>query len=323
MNRINHISALSSVACFLFGVSGMLHAQAVPTYSQVMQEHPDWVQVPGALVRPDCVHEIPEGATVEIAENGDVTGDVTMNGEFVAHYDACPEAAIVTRPHSSAMGFIQDPGTGNGWVEASEWDVSLGKNDNIDYLGGSWPVPKKPAKNGGLIYLFNGIEPSGGTWILQPVLQYGASPAGGGNYYAVASWLVSSGGTAYHSTLKKVAVGDTITGFTELTAVSGGKQSWWVEAIDGSITSTLKVKTSTKRHWTWAFAGVLEAYGISTCSEFPASGKVKFFADGPYHGFPSYNLVTPEAWTGAVFPFTGGPSCGYSVSAGTNSTLFF
>ena len=58
--------------------------------------------LPGQLIRPDCVHEIPNGARVEISKDGKVTGDVTMNGQVIAHYDACPEAPIPTRHTASA-----------------------------------------------------------------------------------------------------------------------------------------------------------------------------------------------------------------------------
>ena len=52
---------------FLFGVSGILSAQATlrpQTYHDLTGAHPDWVQVPGKLMRADCVHEVPNGARI-------------------------------------------------------------------------------------------------------------------------------------------------------------------------------------------------------------------------------------------------------------------
>jgi hypothetical protein len=179
-----------------------------------LKAHPGWVQVPGALIRPDCVHEVPMGAKVG------ATGDITLAGSVVAHYDACPEQAIITRPQGGVTPkFVDTPGTGNGWVEAVQWEVPLKSGDNIDEITGKWIVPANPSANGGLIYLFNGIEPTTENLILQPVLQWGANGYFGGNYWVIASWLVGS--NAYYSPDEKVSAGDTILGTTYITSVIG------------------------------------------------------------------------------------------------------
>src|SRR5579871_100695 len=164
MKHIVPPQVLSSITLFLFVASGMLSAQQNQTYSQARLDHPDWVQVPGELIRPDCVHEIPSGATVEVGNDGQISGDVTLDGVLVAHYEDCPEAPIITRPLGESNGLEHDPGTGNGWVEASNWLVSLGSGDNLDEIAGDWNVPSDPKVNGALIYLFNGMEPSTFKW---------------------------------------------------------------------------------------------------------------------------------------------------------------
>jgi hypothetical protein len=175
------------------GISASDSVGGVPN-NNVTLEHPNWVQVPGELIRPDCVHEIPNGANVEIA-NGQITGDVTLNGVVIAHYDACPEDAISTRHQGRTQNLDQRP-SGNGWVEQAQWDVV---NHNVDSLEGSWIVPTKPSQDGGVLYLFNGIEPSSQKYILQPALQYGYKGYFGGNYWTMASWLVGSTGVFYSS----------------------------------------------------------------------------------------------------------------------------
>jgi hypothetical protein len=60
--------------------------------AQSLNSHPGWVQVPGELIRPDCVHQIPKGSRVTI-KDGKVTGDVTLGGVKIAHYDPCPRSA--------------------------------------------------------------------------------------------------------------------------------------------------------------------------------------------------------------------------------------
>jgi len=58
-----------------------------------------------------------------------------------------------------------------------------------------------------------------GVSIIQPVLQWGSSAAGGGQYWAIASWFVGGAHTVY-SDLKQVSSGDTIYGNMTLDATS-------------------------------------------------------------------------------------------------------
>jgi hypothetical protein len=249
-------------------------------------------------MRADCVHEIPNGANVEI-KDGQVTGDVTLKGQVIAHYDACPEAPISTR-HLNASKTLSNNPSFNGWVEASQENVWLGGSDNIDWMSGYFYVPNAPSVSGGLIYIFNGIEPSSQDWILQPVLQYGSSPAGGGNYWGIASWLVGTGG-AWHSPLERVNAGDRLWGYTEQTGANGGTLYWTSEGYDLTNNAYSWITASTwGLHWTWAYEGVLEVYGVNSCSQLPSSGYAYFYSNYVDHGYPYYYGVSP-AFYGAVY----------------------
>jgi hypothetical protein len=321
--RIAFTKAMTATLCALVisALSGHSNAQAKTTSSETISDHAGWVQIPGELIRPDCVHEIPQGANVEVANDGHITGDVTLNGALVAHYDPCPENAVITRPRRHTEEATNPPGTGNGWVEASQREVSLASNDNIDFLAGTWTVPSYPSQLGALLYLFNGIEPASGDWILQPVLQYGDGPAGGGNYWAIASWLVGANGYAFHSPLEKVLPGHSIFGYTQMTGVSGNTTYWTVEAHDttSGVYSWITAHVSAQ-HWTWAYAGVLEAYNVTACADFPLNGRAVFNHTAVDHGFPHYNSLSQTGWYGAIYSY-GGPSCKFMVVAGSESTL--
>lgn len=59
----------------------------------------------------------------------------------------------------------------------------------VSLLYGEWAVPPAPPANDGqILYFWNGVEPDDNSAVLQPVLQWGSTPAGGGAYWAVASW---------------------------------------------------------------------------------------------------------------------------------------
>lgn len=70
-------------------------------------------------------------------------------------------------------------------------DFCMTGSSPISSFATTWKVPAAPTTNHQqTIFLFNSIEPASGNAILQPVLQYGPSAAGGGSYWAVASWYV-------------------------------------------------------------------------------------------------------------------------------------
>jgi len=306
---------LAIALCF----AGAAQAQPADPVAVALKAHPGWVQVPGALIRPDCVYEVPKGAQVE--ENG----DVIVDGSIVMHLADCPEAPIRTRPlHKVAPLFVDEPGTGNGWIEAVQEEVSLSSGDNIDKITGTWIVPKDPKDNGGLVYMFNAIEPTSENLIIQPVLQYGATSAGGdigGNYWVIASWIV--GKNATHSGGEKVNPGDTIQGTTYITSVSGGKINWEIKAKDTTTGAYSDLGAwSSGYTWNWAFFGVLEAYGITTCGDLPNSKDTPFKNTEVYHGYPSFTSV-PAGWFGAVYSY-GGPSCGFSpLPSGSTNYLYY
>ena len=179
-------------------------------------------------------------------------------------------------------------------------------------------MPTNPLDNGALIYLFNGIEPGDFSAILQPVLQYGVGAAGGGNYWAIASWYVGS--SAFHSPLETVNPGDTLYGYTQITGESGSTLDWKVDVQDKSTGAFSYITIQTGDQWTWALAGILEVYGVTSCNDLPADKKVSFAKSYAYHGFPNYDKLTPSQWSAMYWKNTG-PACKYSVTAGTTSTL--
>jgi hypothetical protein len=61
---------------------------------------------------------------------------------------------------------------------------------------------------------------------LQPILQYGPSAAGGGGYWAVASWYVIGSQAAYHTSSIQVSVGKSLDGVITLTGTSGSNYNY-------------------------------------------------------------------------------------------------
>ncbi|KAJ7466580.1 hypothetical protein B0H11DRAFT_2307187 [Mycena galericulata] len=82
-----------------------------------------------------------------------------------------------------------------GWVTYANW---LNTGTPIGSFGTTWTVPPVPATwHGQTLFLFNSIEPSTFDAIMQPVLQYGGSAAGGGEFWAVATWYLYGDNTFF------------------------------------------------------------------------------------------------------------------------------
>jgi hypothetical protein len=314
------ITAAAFVCALVLSVlfTGSL-AQAQTDASQIALQHPGWVQLPGALVRPDCVHRIPKGAGPRI-ENGRDTGDVVLNGIVIAHYDPCSEDATIRFAQKSSESAV-DNSNGSGLVEWSYWDdASLGSSDEIDFVGNELTVPSKPTRNDDVtaILLWNGIEDSTGKYIFAPTLEYGQDFGNNLYYWTIVASFVTPGG-GYISFDKKVSAGDSLSLFTEILAKTGSTYHWRVEAQDLTTGAVAYLDSpTTDLHFNLAVSGALTVEGVSSCPEYPAAEAV-FTGTVVDHGFPSYNKLSPK-WVGETYAY-GGPSCNFSVTPGTETIL--
>jgi hypothetical protein len=159
------------------------------------------------------------------------------------------------------------PALGSGWITYAYWNNGTGRT--LTSFRTTWQVPPAPASQGGqTIFLFNGIQNNGQNFgILQPVLQWGPSAAGGGQFWAIASWYVTSGGQAFHTPLIRVNPGDTLVGLMRLTGQAGGLFSYTSE-FEGVAGTSLPVLNIAELVWC---NETLEAYTINQCSDYPAT----------------------------------------------------
>ena len=92
------------------------------------------------------------------------------------------------------------------------------------------------------------------------MLQWGVSAAGGGDYWAVASWYADGqGGQAFYSTLVQVNPGDVLVGIMTLTGQSAAGFSYNCEF--GGIANT-GLPIENVEQLTWCIE-TLEAYGLA------------------------------------------------------------
>jgi hypothetical protein len=207
----------------------------------------------------------------------------------------------------------------NGWVEYTSIiaDTSYGE------IAATWTVPPQPTSSapGQAVFFFPGFEDTvNNLTIVQPVLQwYAPGPWG------MASWNCCVAGMVWHSIPKKVQVGDTLYGFIISECKKGVQNcgTWKISTKDLSTgkKSVLRKSPADGQVWNWAFGAVLEAYGITQCSDLPANTDLSFTVQ-LYD--QNRNLIASPDWVPTYADPGIDPNCNYNVDATpTQQTLWY
>ncbi|KAF8318217.1 hypothetical protein DL93DRAFT_2076223 [Clavulina sp. PMI_390] len=246
---------------------------------------PTMMTTPGGPRLSTNIHEVPMGGSVHHAGN-----EIRLLDAFgtILHIATSNEAAVNTPTKRFNSGWLAS----GYWQNTGGWPVS--------FLAGTWTVPPAPAtKNRQTVYLFNAMEPDSRDAILQPVLQYGPSPAGtpSGGAWGVASWYVTDS-DAYYTKLVSVSVGQSLTGTIQLVGTSSGFN---YQASFSNISGTTFALSSSSE-LTWAYQA-LEVYDVSDASQLPSGNTV----------FSSIQLQTQDGVPSLTWDTSSDPSDGVSA----------
>lgn len=232
----------------------------------------DIVITPGGPRKRKDVHLIESGHHLS-GENGIFKKIHTQSGKVIKEFGRINESGVRNRKSLrkrktnrllAEVAGAQVP-ISDQWIVFSGWTNNSGIP--ISLFRTTWTVPPAPAtEDGQLIYLFNGLEDAPNTVILQPVLQWGTSPAGGGNHWAVANWYVGGpgGGLAFHGPLVQVNEGDVLQGIMRLSGQSYNAFSY--NSSFQGIGADLPIKNVSEIVWA---VETLECYGLTQFSDYP------------------------------------------------------
>jgi hypothetical protein len=221
------------------------------------------VLTPGGYRPKSRVHFIEPGHTLQSVggriKKLDATGKVVADLEPV---DQRP-SGLPVMPRNVVRAARAFPAFGSGWISYADWTNNTG--NPVSSFSTTWTVPPAPSTSSGqTIFLFSGIQNS--NMIYQPVLQWGKSQAGGGAYWAVASWYADgSGGQAHYSSLTRVNVGDNLVGIITLTGQDNNGFSYDCE-FQGIANSGFPIQNVEELIWC---VETLEAYGITQATDYP------------------------------------------------------
>jgi hypothetical protein len=216
---------------------------------------PDHVLTPGGFRHKSLVHAIERGEAVRRVNHRHAKVQL-KTGALMQLTVSAPDVAI--------------PAMGSGWVASAGWTNDSGAP--VTSFATTWRVPPPPAVPADqTVFLFNGIQNTGASCgILQPVLQWGVSAAGGGQWWSIGNWYVTSDGSAFHKAdLRRVEPGELLVGVMSLVEQGNGKFTYESE-FQGYPDLTLRTEEIAELVWC---VETLEAYQISDCRNYPATAR--------------------------------------------------
>jgi len=237
-------------------------------------------------------------------ENG---SHIINDGTHITIQQPSGNNTIMNVPKDLGLSPLSKRFPDNGW-QTSFWAFG----NSYTYVYGQWYVPAAPAsRETQIIFFFNSLENAAGNEIIQPVLQW--NQGGAANQWTMSSWYVI-GSSGYHSSFVTVAPGALITGVLNL---SGG--IWYIYGyVNGALTTTLTVASSTIGAQPDAQAMVLEAYNLGACNQYPSPGSLTVYNVVLYD-----NGVRVPSPTWYLYTWANSCACsGYLTSAAQMTVTF-
>jgi hypothetical protein len=285
----------------------------------------DYVVTPQGFFSPACVHHLQPGerlrrdGSIQAADGSRRTVAPCTQPRYTRDGTRVDPNGQVTRPMLQSMRKRAGQ-TVNGWVDDANYESSVAIGNITSY----WVVPSAPSNPGDAInFFFNGLEQSdtdANATILQPVLDWGNFGEG----WHMTNWNCCLNGQDYYNGPFNVSTGDTIEGIVASTCSQDpcDNNSATVTSIDLTSNQSLAYQTDAYDPLYWVFGGVLEAYNISQCSQFPSSTSVDFYdiSVTDING----NLIGSPPFAGEVDAPSSDVQCGYQTAASpTDVTVFY
>ncbi|PPQ88309.1 hypothetical protein CVT25_012369 [Psilocybe cyanescens] len=256
-----------SLLAWTFVALQVIGGLAVPTRREITDilkradnSADDVVNTPAGPISKSKLHAVPQGAQIQqLGSTGSSQSIRVLAANGTTIHTITSAASTHTRRTLVS-----------GYAAYTYW-ANAPNAIPIALFSTSWIVPPIPenSDDSQLLYLFNGLESTAGDSILQPVLQYGVSAAGGGNYWSVASWFVANG-EAFYTPAVEVSPGQSLQGIltaTSLTTSDTGEKVYGYNSLLAPIpSSSLSISSPVELTSAWE---VLEIYNVNEASDLP------------------------------------------------------
>jgi len=268
----------------------------------------DFGITPFGYFHPSCVLPLAEGETL-LADGSIERTDGTTEAAASCSYPHYTLTGELVAADATAPGAID--AINYGWLEY----VSATTRTSYGKMSTTWVVPPAPkSEDQQIILLFSGFEDKNNVVsMLEPVLQFGPTTAGGGNFWAMASWNCCINGVTRNSPLMGVNPGDTVVGTISPTCKSGkGCATWNVVSDDKTTkqTTTLSKTPAEGQVWNWATGASILPWDFVQCSDYPANTGVTFTVQ---LFDQDLKLIENPGWVGTPAGKNVKPKCGFGL----------
>ena len=285
-----------------------------------------YVITPFGYLHPTCVHPLARGEVL-LGDGSIKRTDGTTSPIAPCRYARYTNSGMPVAPGFPASGRVplrEGPAArvpeANGWLEASWFHGSA----PFGGIGARWQVPSAPASDiGQVLFYFPGLEDYENiVSILQPVLAWNGFDD---HAWTIASWNCCTSGNANYSTPEPAATGDAIFGSIGGDCAAGQICATWDIAIvdkTNGHASTLRRTSSHGQTFDWAFAGVVEVYGVQACNQYSSNGFVDFTSVSLLDA--KKKAMSHVPWTASGLMQDAAPACSYGVTVTpTSASLSF
>jgi len=225
--------------------------------------------------------------------------------------------------YSTILGTKPPSPVDTGWIEYAF--TRKPADSSYHQLNANWTVPTAPLApySYEVYFTFPGLESN--TFIIQPVVQYGSSAAGGGTFWGAASWHCDTGSNCMHSPLILTGAGDAIYGSVAASNCLNGSCVWTITSQDVTTGQRTTLTVTDAENYFVAVGSAVEVRGgggggpgITSCDQYPING---VFNSGISLYDQNGALLSPS-WSGQVQPGTS-PSCSFNVTSTTTSVNLY
>src|SRR5580704_8185215 len=302
MKKIKQFSfVLLAIVAVIFSTGCAKENKQPANSSPAAAGNEEMVVTPEGMMAKSNVHFIEEGFALRI-ENGHILKVDAKTGRQAEDFGELkqdPERFNSNRVTAGLSANNRVPEV-QGWIAYAYWS-NPSSSKPITSFTTNWVVPSVPSRQGNqTIFLFNGMQDgtTSTSYIVQPVLQWGPSAAGGGKYWSITNWYVTSS-QAFFGSLVNVSTGTSLSGVMTETAVSGSKYSY-NSTFTGYPSTSVNVSNVPQAFWA---AETLESYDVTnTSTEYPPNVDLAMksidMLEGSTH--PSISWTTAQASRGAA-----------------------
>jgi len=226
--------------------SCMKHQEASVSSNPNSSDHGDLVLTPAGYMKKSNVHRLDNKNFRLSVVDGRWKKVSKATGEVVEDFGEAPRNDLGGKklPSEQKIPRVGPSAVVPGTISNANWacygyleSANYGQNNPIESFSTTWYVPGIPKYDTQTLMLFDGAQngtPGSATAILQPVLQFGPTAAGGGDYWAITNWYVYNGGTSaiIGDSLVVVESGTAITGVMQATYAGSGNYNYTSQFVN-------------------------------------------------------------------------------------------